>query len=113
VIVAAALAVALIVVIGEALRRDLKKPYVGIHYSSVLASGFNAKAFVFGRHVFVAGPDIDSRDLNHERTHVEQFWRYGYIGFFARYLWYQVTVGYVDNPLEKEARMGEFRYGPR
>jgi hypothetical protein len=45
--------------------------------------------------------------IKHELKHVEQYRRYGYLGFLARYLWFSYKYGYYNNPLEIEARAAE------
>lgn len=42
--------------------------------------------------------------LAHELVHVEQYERFGFVGFLARYVWYTLRYGYAKNPLEVEAR---------
>ena len=42
--------------------------------------------------------------LAHECVHVQQYARYGFVGFSLRYLWYSLRYGYERNPLEVEAR---------
>lgn len=40
----------------------------------------------------------------HENTHKEQFKKEGWFKFVIKYLWYQITKGYTNNPYEVEAR---------
>ena len=45
--------------------------------------------------------------IKHEMKHVEQWWRYGVVGFPFIYLYYLKKYGYMDHPLEIEAREAE------
>ena len=49
----------------------------------------------------------DTRWVKHELKHVEQFRRYGFISFVARYTIETVKKGYRNNKYEIEARMAE------
>ena len=49
----------------------------------------------------------DERWLKHELCHVEQYRKYGFAGFIARYLWETLKSGYYQNKFEKEARTAE------
>lgn len=80
-----------------------------IHYSSRLARALRwllpeTRAFTFGRHVFIAEDRAAHELLLHEACHFIQFRRYGTLGFVLRYAWHTLTVGYLSNPLEIEAR---------
>ena len=49
--------------------------------------------------------------LAHECTHVGQYVRYGYLGFFARLLWQMIRVlGYEATEIEQEAERMENRF---
>lgn len=48
--------------------------------------------------------------LRHERKHLEQMERDGWIGFHLKYLWYTLRHGYWDNPYEVEARAQEAKH---
>lgn len=41
---------------------------------------------------------------NHELVHWEQYKKLGTIGFYAKYLYYNLKYGYWNNPMEVEAR---------
>lgn len=45
--------------------------------------------------------------VRHERVHVEQFRRHGFIRFIFLYLRESLLHGYHDNKYEREARAGE------
>jgi hypothetical protein len=45
--------------------------------------------------------------VRHELKHVEQYQRFGMVGFLVRYIAYSVRHGYANNPLEVEARQAE------
>lgn len=49
----------------------------------------------------------DTRWVKHELKHVEQFRRYGFISFIARYAIETIKKGYRNNKYEIEARMAE------
>lgn len=49
----------------------------------------------------------DTRWVKHELKHVEQFKRYGFILFIARYTLETLKKGYHNNKYEVEARMAE------
>ena len=49
---------------------------------------------------------IDKSDkelVAHEKVHVKQYRKYGWLGFYPIYFYYQWKYGYRQNPLEKEA----------
>ncbi|MBN3792489.1 hypothetical protein [Burkholderia sp. Ac-20353] len=61
-----------------------------------------------GHAVFVVEGHVTRRLLTHEFRHVHQYEAAGSIGaFLARYLHEIATVGYVDAPLEADARQHE------
>lgn len=49
----------------------------------------------------------DKKWLKHELCHVEQFKKYGFVGFIIRYLWESLKKGYYNNKYEVEARAAE------
>ena len=67
---------------------------------------FEPAGMALGRGIYLL--HRDSRILRHELVHVAQYQRLGGIGpFLRRYLVECLTVGYLDSPLELEARGGE------
>jgi hypothetical protein len=67
---------------------------------------FEPAGMALGRGIYLL--HRDSRILRHELVHVAQYQRLGGIGPFLRlYLAECLTVGYLDSPLELEARAGE------
>lgn len=48
--------------------------------------------------------------LRHERKHLEQMDRDGWVMFHLKYIWYTLRDGYWDNPYEVEARSAEGRF---
>ena len=42
--------------------------------------------------------------IEHEKVHIEQQQRGWLIGFYVKYLYYNIRHGYWDNPYEVEAR---------
>lgn len=47
--------------------------------------------------------------LKHEMCHLQQFKKYGFFTFIAKYLWESWKVGYYNNRFEAEARCAEDR----
>lgn len=81
-----------------------------VHYRSRLARVFLPRrylAITLGSHVLTREGALDDRVLRHERAHVEQWRRHGFLGFLLRYLWYHFRHGYRANPFEIEARRAE------
>lgn len=42
--------------------------------------------------------------INHEKIHLMQWKKYWIVGFFPLYIYYHIKYGYINNPLEIEAR---------
>ena len=68
-----------------------------------------AAAIVFGRTIYLHNCSRekflkDTAWVCHELKHVEQYRRYGFAGFLARYLSEWITNGYTNNRFEREAR---------
>jgi len=61
-------------------------------------------AITFGQHIYFRDYSVNPDILDHELIHVEQYKRYGFIGFLIRYIYYLLKYGYYNNPLEVEAR---------
>ncbi len=81
-----------------------------IHYNSLLAKIFLKHSFyaiTFGKHVYVKGKTLSSKDMKHEEIHVNQYKKYGFFGFLWKYWRYHRKYGYWNNPLEIEARITE------
>lgn len=81
-----------------------------VHYGSLLARVFLPRrylAITLSSHVLTREPRLDESVLRHEWVHVEQWRRYGLVGFLVRYLWCHFKYGYADNPFEIEARAAE------
>ena len=49
----------------------------------------------------------NKRLVRHEKKHLEQWKRYWVVGFLPLYIWYHIRYGYINNPLEVEARFAE------
>ncbi|OSZ81808.1 hypothetical protein CAP35_00635 [Chitinophagaceae bacterium IBVUCB1] len=69
-------------------------------------------AIVFGSSIFIYGTSKvaflqNTKWLRHELQHVVQYQRYGFSGFVGRYIIYHIRYGYINNPLEVEARAAE------
>lgn len=74
--------------------------------------GTSSVAMVLGRTIHLWGVSraeflADTAWVRHELMHVEQYRRYGTIGFLFRYTWESVRRGYRNNYLEVEARAVE------
>lgn len=69
-------------------------------------------AMVVGKTIHLYGatkPEFlaDERWVRHELKHVEQYQRYGFIGFLFRYIIQTARHGYYNCVIEKEARDAE------
>lgn len=74
--------------------------------------GVDNVAFTLGKTIYLynatAGEFLqDTRWVKHELKHVEQFKRYGFIPFIARYTIETIKHGYYNNKYEVEARLAE------
>ena len=49
----------------------------------------------------------DEKWVRHEKCHIEQYKKYGFVNFIGRYLWESVKVGYYNSKFEAEARKAE------
>jgi len=81
-----------------------------LHYRSRIARLFLPKrylAITLSDHVLTREASLDERTLRHEQAHVEQWRRFGLLGFLVRYLWSHFRYGYEGNPFEIEARRAE------
>jgi hypothetical protein len=58
-------------------------------------------AITFG-HVIVSNKAPSPATWRHELRHVAQYERLG-LAFLPLYLWYRITRGYTDHPLERDA----------
>jgi hypothetical protein len=68
------------------------------HYAVTISS--TCTLFAESEEFVLAVPEC----RRHETVHKDQYERYGWFGFMARYLWWSLRYSYQDNPLEKEAR---------
>lgn len=69
-------------------------------------------AIVIGRviHLYGIGKTafLDNQSwVNHEKVHLQQFERYGFLRFIILYLWECCKHGYHNNKYEAEARAAE------
>jgi hypothetical protein len=69
-------------------------------------------AMVWGQRILLWGATkedflLQPKWVRHELKHVEQYQRFGMVGFLVRYLAYSIRHGYANNPLEVEARQAE------
>lgn len=72
---------------------------------------FRYDGITFGDHVFLSDEGYnDEKLLKHEAIHIEQYKRYGFIGFLIRYIYYHFKYGYQKNPLEIEAKERSEKY---
>lgn len=72
----------------------------------------NSVAMVLGRtiHLYNVSREkflADEEWVKHERCHVRQYKKYGFVGFLVRYLWESIRHGYYNNRFEVEARAAE------
>lgn len=65
--------------------------------------GSNIHLYNTTREEFLA----DERWLRHELKHIEQFKRYGIVGYLVKYTVASIRYGYYNNPFEVEAREAE------
>jgi hypothetical protein len=49
----------------------------------------------------------DEKWVKHEKCHLQQFEKYGYLTFILKYLWESLRHGYYENKYEVEAREAE------
>jgi hypothetical protein len=49
----------------------------------------------------------NERWLKHELCHIQQYRKYGFFPFLAKYLWESIRHGYYNNRFEVEAREAE------
>ena len=66
--------------------------------------GYQGYMTLFGTVYIKEGFKDNQMLLAHEQAHVVQFEKQGALRFNVMYLYYQLTVGYWDNPYEIEAR---------
>jgi len=70
--------------------------------------GFKGLAMPFTDTIYFRTPeDVTDKLLKHEKKHLEQMKRDGTVWFLIKYNWYWLTVGYVKNVYETEARKAE------
>jgi len=66
---------------------------------------FGFDGITFGKHVFLSDKGYDNKELlAHETIHIEQYRRYGFLGFIGKYIAETIKYGYKGNTLEREAR---------
>ena len=69
-------------------------------------------AIVFGQTIFLHNCTTETFLANrawvrHELKHVEQYSRFGFMGFIVRYIIESIQNGYYNNKYEREAREAE------
>jgi hypothetical protein len=64
-------------------------------------------AITLGQTTYYSVSDVGQSWMNHENCHKRQWAKEGVIKFAIKYLWYQITKGYTNNPYEIEARKAE------
>lgn len=74
--------------------------------------GSEKVAIVIGETIYLYNISItdflkNTRWLNHELCHIEQFRKFGLLPFIIKYLWESVQHGYYNNKFEIEARNAE------
>lgn len=83
-------------------------------FARIAASKLRAKqvAMVIGNTIHLYGTSAEeflkqTSWVKHELCHVQQYKRYGFIGFLFRYIRESIIRGYHNNKLEVEARAAE------
>ena len=71
--------------------------------------GFKGLATPWKQIYMVAGYEDADWLLRHERMHLEQMERDGWLWFHLKYIFWSIQHGYWDNPYEREARAAEAR----
>ena len=79
---------------------------IRVHYNQAWVKALGTGAITIGNNIYTWKSELSDSLLRHEMKHVEQYKRYGKVGFLARYLWGWVSNGfrYSKIPLEVEAR---------
>ncbi|MDQ6845016.1 MAG: DUF4157 domain-containing protein [Bacteroidota bacterium] len=72
-------------------------------YSVAIVLGETIHLYNVSRPQFLS----DEKWVKHEICHLEQFKKYGYLSFIAKYLWESILHGYSKNKYETEARNAE------
>lgn len=62
-------------------------------------------AITFGSRIYTKYRIPSAQLVNHELVHVEQYGRWGWVGFLARYFYEWIARGSEGNLLEVEARL--------
>ena len=94
--------------------KELKRE--GVSYRIKFRSPW-ATVLTFGHDIVTLGSTVHvkhdfltEKAHAHEYAHVEQWRRFGVLGFTVRYLWGLLTHSYVGHPLEREAHEYADRY---
>lgn len=86
-------------------KHKLAKGLIALYLSKM---GYKAWTSYWNTIYYAREEDMtDCKLTKHEMKHIEQIEREGRLKFAIKYLWYAVTVGYVNNPYEVEARKSE------
>lgn len=93
-----------VLLIGWLLAELEMRVFAHRYVESDLPRRLGVSAMTIGRHVLVAPGKLNLVLMAHERAHVEQFRRFTYPGFFLAHAICKLRYGYLDNPLEKEAK---------
>ena len=67
----------------------------------------DAMVDVFKKQIYYIGSYPSQALIRHERKHIEQINKYGKIGYLIMWNYYNAKYGYLNNPLEIEARKAE------
>ena len=84
------------------------KPATGLIALYMRLCGFQGWASFWHTIYLAPGSMQDQGLIRHESTHLAQIARDGYITFAAKYLWWNCTRGYLNNPYEIEARKAQY-----
>lgn len=85
---------------------DIYNSQIPLYFAS---RGEKQWAITIGQTTYYSVPEIEVTPSwhRHENKHKEQWKKEGWIKFAVKYLWYQLTKGYQNNPFEVEARNAE------
>ncbi len=83
--------------------------FTGIKHSSTIPSFFGKfNGLTIGNHVLLDPSVLNDRStLQHEQVHIDQWRKYGAIGFLFAYGFNHITKGYDNNPFEIAASKAE------
>ena len=84
------------------------KPAYGLIALYMRLCGFQGWASLWDTIYLAPGSMQDRCLIRHEATHLAQIAREGRLMFTVKYLWWNCTRGYLNNPFEIEARKAQY-----